>query len=86
MLDDDAFEQVGDVLAAVGRGFEEVEDLLPLDDGDRVALVVEQLDDRVLVAAIGLVLELLDLRRELQDAGAPLQRGQRLRRSGRPTR
>ncbi len=50
VLDDDAFEQVGDVLAPVGGGLEEVEDLLPLDDGDRVALRVEQLDDRVLVA------------------------------------
>ena len=39
VLDDDAFEQVADVLAAIGGGFEEVEDLLPLDDGDRVAFL-----------------------------------------------
>ena len=37
VLDDDAFEHVGDVLAAVGGVLEEVEDLLPLDDRDRVA-------------------------------------------------
>ena len=60
VLDDDAFEQVGDVLAAVGRRLEEVEDLLPLDDRDRIALLVEELDDAVLVNAIGFVFELAD--------------------------
>src|SRR5581483_10564051 len=78
VLDDDAFEQVGDVLAAVGRGLEEVEDLLPLDHRDRIALVVEQLDDRILVDAVGLVFELADARRKLQHAFAPLEQRERL--------
>ena len=41
-------------------------------------LLVEQLDDRVLVHAVGLVLELLDARGELEHAVALLERGQRL--------
>ena len=32
VLDDDALEDVGHVLAAVGGLFEQVEDLLPLDE------------------------------------------------------
>ena len=42
VLDDDAFEHVGDVFAAIGGLLEEVEDLLPLDDRDRVLLLFEQ--------------------------------------------
>ena len=49
VLHDDAFEHVGDVLAAVGGVLEQVEDLLPLHDDDRVALLVEQSADGVLV-------------------------------------
>ena len=68
VLDDDAFEHVGDVLAAIGRGLEEVEDLLPLDDRDRVLLLLEQPPDGGLVRAIGFVLEPVDLDRGFGDA------------------
>ena len=63
VLDDDAFEDVGDVLAAVGGVLEEVEHLLPLHHDDRIALLVEQLADRLLVDAVGFVLEPVDLDR-----------------------
>ena len=75
VLDDHAFEQIADVLAAVGRRLEEVEDLLPLDDGDRIALLVEERDDGVLVDAVGLALELVDARGQLEDAVPSLERG-----------
>ena len=42
VLDDDAFEHVGDVLAPIGGGFEEIEDLFPLDDRDGILLFLEQ--------------------------------------------
>ena len=63
VLDHDALEDVGDVLAAVGRVLEEVERLLPLHHDDRIALFVEQPADRLLVDAIGFVLEPVDLDR-----------------------
>ena len=55
-----------DVLAAVGGGFEEVEDLLPLDDDDRIAFLVEERDDGVLVHAVGFAFELIDARGEFE--------------------
>src|SRR5215207_7792600 len=42
VLHDHAFHDVGDVLAAVRGLLEKVEDLLPLDDRDRIALLLEQ--------------------------------------------
>ena len=63
VLDHDALEDVGDVLAAIGGVLEEVERLLPLDHDDRIALVVEQPADRLLVDAVGFVLEPVDLDR-----------------------
>ena len=42
VLDDDAFDDVGDVLAAIGGLLEEIERLLPLDDDDRIGLLVEE--------------------------------------------
>jgi hypothetical protein len=35
MLEDDALDDVGHVLAAIGGGLQQLVDLLPLDDGDR---------------------------------------------------
>ena len=79
VLDDDAFEQVGDVFTAVGGSLEEVEDLLPLDHRDGIALLVEELDDGVLVDAVCLVFELLDACGYFQHAVAPFERVERLR-------
>src|SRR4030095_9650543 len=79
VFDDDAFEQIGDVFAAVGGGLEEVEDLLPLDYRNRVALLIEELDDGVLMAAVCLMFELLDGSGHLEDTAAPLESLQCLR-------
>ena len=67
VLDDDAFEHVGAVLATVGGLFEQVEDLLPLDDGDGVLLFFEQSAQRFIVHVVGGVLEAVDLDRQLMD-------------------
>ena len=72
VLDDHAFEEVADVFAPVSGGLEEVEDLLPLDDSDRVAFLVEERDDGVLVHAVGFTFELIDARGELEHALALL--------------
>src|SRR6516225_879108 len=42
VLDDYAFEDVGDVLGSIGGLLEEIEDLLPLDDHDGVFLFLEE--------------------------------------------
>ena len=68
MLDDDAFEDIGDVFATIRGGLEEVEDFLPLHDRDRVLLLFEQPAHGVLMRAIGLVLEPIDLDRRLGHA------------------
>ena len=67
MFDDHAFEQIRDVLTAVGGILEEVQQLFPFDHDDRIALFVEERDDGVLVHAVGFALELIDARAEFDD-------------------
>src|SRR5438874_2629589 len=50
-------DDVGDVLAAVERGLDELVDVLPLDDLDRVRLVGEELAHRVAEDLVSFVLE-----------------------------
>jgi hypothetical protein len=64
--------------AAVGGFLEEIQDLLPLDDLDRVFLLLEQLAHGRLVGAIRLVLEAVDLDRRFGHALLPLERLGRL--------
>src|SRR5262245_45597200 len=78
VLDDDTLQEISYVFAAIGGGFQEVEDLLPLDHDDRVALLVEERDDRVLVHAIGLAFQLIDTRRQFDDPFTFLERAKRL--------
>src|SRR5262245_29266565 len=78
VLDYHAFEKVRHVLAPIGRGFQEVECFLPLDDRDRVALVLEETGDRLLVNAVGFVLEAIDLDRIGDDTLALLESLERL--------
>src|SRR5215204_2669929 len=74
VLHDDALEDVGDVFAAVGGLFEEVQNLFPLDDGDSVGFVFEERLHGGLVRAVGLVLEPVDLDRALGHALALFER------------
>ena len=62
-------EDVRDVLGAIGRSLEIVEDLLPLDHRDRVALVGEERLDGTPVHEVGLVFEPVDLGGRRRDAG-----------------
>src|SRR5512143_3429674 len=57
ILERHAFQDVGGVLGTVGRGLERLVDLLPLEDGDRVLLVLEEVRDRVAADAVRLVLQ-----------------------------
>ena len=68
MFYDDAFENVGHVLATVRGILEEIQYLFPLDDGDGVAFLLEQATERCLVYAIGFVLQPVDLHRGLGDS------------------
>ena len=52
VLDDDAFDHVGDVLAAVRDDLQHVVELFPFQNDDGVALAVEQPLHRLLVDAI----------------------------------
>jgi hypothetical protein len=56
VLQDDGFDRVGDVLAAVGRRLEVLEDVLPLDDEDGVQPALEKRGQRVLLDAVAFVL------------------------------
>src|SRR6185436_7486026 len=57
VLEHDALDHVGHVLAPVRGRLEELVDLLPLDDGDGVLLFPEQLRQRPPQKGVGLVLE-----------------------------
>src|SRR5919106_390130 len=66
VLDDDALERVRHVLAGVDGLFEALEDVLPPDHDHRVDAVVEQRRDRVAARAVAVVLEAIDLDREVR--------------------
>src|SRR5215475_9581496 len=76
VLEDDALDDVGDVLAAIGRGLEVLVDLLPLDDDDRILLLLEQPRDRAAQDRIGLVLEPVDVDAQLERRLRILERSQ----------
>src|SRR4051795_13533537 len=66
VLDDDALERVRHVLAGVDGLFEALEDVLPPDHDHRVDAVVEQRRDGVAARAVAVVLEAVDLHREVR--------------------
>src|SRR2546426_3910610 len=61
VFDDDAFEDVGDLLAGVDRVFEAVEDVLPADHDHRVDPVLEQGGERLPRYPVTFVLQAVDL-------------------------
>src|SRR5919201_104632 len=74
VLDDDALEDVGDVLAAIRRVFEKIQDLFPLDNRNGIPLFFEEPADRGLMCAVGFVLQTVDFYGALGDAAAALER------------
>src|SRR5688572_1801302 len=67
IFQDDPFEDVGHVLAAVGGRLEILVDVLPLDDLGRLVLVVEERGQGVLLDPVRLVLLPVDGDAPLQD-------------------
>src|SRR5258706_16469425 len=61
VLDDDPLQDVGHVLAVVGRRFETSIQLLPLDEFAEIARLLKELRGRVPGDEVGFVLEVVDL-------------------------
>src|SRR5438034_548621 len=68
-LEDDPFDDVRHVLAAVGDDLHRLVDLLPLDDLDGIARLVEERGQAVTQQVVGAVLEPVDLDGVLVEAG-----------------
>src|ERR1019366_6993372 len=66
-LQDDLLENVRDVLAAVRGLFENLVDLLPFHELDRILFRLEEVSDGNAVQAVGFVLEAVDLHADFQD-------------------
>src|SRR6266481_1568941 len=60
-LEDDAFDDVGDVLALIDGGLDDSENLLPLDDLDGVRFFVKELGDERAAEAVTFVFVAVDL-------------------------
>src|SRR5689334_19209912 len=61
VLEDDALERIGDVFALVGRRLEQLVELLPLHDVERILLRLEERADRLAEDRVRLVLDAVDL-------------------------
>src|SRR5512139_3978281 len=72
MFQDDPFEDVGDVLGPVRGVLEELVDVLPLDDIDRIVLAVHEVAEGVAVLPVDAVLEPVDLDAVFLDVGVLL--------------
>src|SRR5687768_9125492 len=68
-LEDDSFDDVGDVLAAVGDDLHRLVDLFPLDHLDGIALLLEERGQAVAQQVVGRVLQSVHLHRVLVEAG-----------------
>src|SRR5260370_36344240 len=64
-LEDDAFDDVGDVFAFVDGGFDDFKDFFPLDDLDRILLLIEELGDEGAAEAVTVVFVAVDFDRML---------------------
>src|SRR6266446_1165046 len=59
-LEDDAFDDVGDVFALVDGGFDDLKDLFPLNDLDGIFFLVEELGDERATQAVAIVFVAVD--------------------------
>src|SRR4051794_33085491 len=73
VLEHDAFDHVGHVLALVGDGLQKLIHLLQLDDLARIGLLAKQLGERRTEHVVGLGLQPIDLAADAQDGVAVLQ-------------
>src|SRR5919198_970126 len=73
VLEDDTFDDVGDILAGIGRFFKELVDLLPLDDVNGVGTFLEEPGHTPAQSGIAFVLETVDLHAGLQHFHGVLQ-------------
>ena len=60
LFKNDAFNYVGDVFALIHRGFDDLENFLPLDDLDWVLFFVEKLSDQRAAQTVALVFAAID--------------------------
>ena len=67
ILEDDALDDVGDVLATIGRRLQRLVNLFPLYDRDRIFFFAEQAHQRAAQDRVGDVLEAVDLDAVLED-------------------
>src|SRR2546430_1339762 len=65
-LQDDAFDDVGDVFALVHGGLYDLKNLFPLDDLDRILLFIEELRDERAAQAVAIVFVAIDFDAMLQ--------------------
>src|SRR5713226_4463271 len=65
-LEDDAFDDVGNVFALVDGGFNDFEDFFPLDDLDGVFLFVEELGNKGAAEPVAVVFVAIDFDAMLQ--------------------
>src|SRR5262245_32484437 len=73
VLEHDAFDQIGDIFAAIEGVFEEFVNLLPLDDVDRVRTLLEEPRHALPEDGISLVFEPIDFHADLQHVHRILQ-------------
>src|SRR5450830_718459 len=80
-LQDDLLENVRDVLAAVRGLFENLVDLFPFHERDRILFRLEEVSDGNAVQAVGFVLEAVDLHDDFQDRRGVLEVTEETRRT-----
>src|SRR3984893_14172766 len=74
-LEDDTFDDVGDVFALVDGGLDDFEDFFPLDDLDGIFLFIEELGDERAAEAVAIVFVAVDLDAVLQGFLRLFERG-----------
>src|SRR5512135_3731416 len=73
MFEDDAFEDIGDVFGAIRGVFEELVNVFPLDDVDRIVLIVDEPAEGVAVLPVDAVFQPVHLDAVLLHVGILLR-------------
>src|SRR5205807_9140411 len=67
VLNNDAFNYVGDVFATIDRGFQFLVNLFPLQHRERIVLFVKELCDRGVIDIVTFVLKTVKLHQSLRN-------------------